>query len=382
MANFCVVDVETTGFGGQDRVIEIAIVTLDGKTLEVLDEFDTLVNPSRDVGSTNIHGISASHVTAAPMFSELAEYVASLLHGNILVAHGIAFDQRMLAQEFQRSGIEFDFGKGFCKLSETKQKLSLVAENFGLPFENAHRALADARICGQVLTLFRPKVKKFREMQLGNKVSFEFPRTLRRDALGEGHLPRKVSSFKFRFPNVSEPALAYLDALNHFLDDGHLDEYELERLNHLTEQLGIVDMREELHQYYFDLVHTAALRDENINSVEYEVLTRLAASLEITPSDLPPPGQIEIENLIEGTRVCFTGTAFLNGRHFERTELHVVAVKIGLLPVDAVSKKGCDLLVASDVATSSGKAAKARKYEIPIMDIASFIQLASSRTDL
>jgi hypothetical protein len=58
-----VIDVETTGLSNNDRVVEIAIVTLDAAG-DVVDEFDTLINPMRDVGPSWIHGIDASMVGA------------------------------------------------------------------------------------------------------------------------------------------------------------------------------------------------------------------------------------------------------------------------------------------------------------------------------
>jgi DNA polymerase-3 subunit epsilon len=54
-----VIDVETTGLYSMDRVVRIAIVTLDGDGV-IIDEFDTLINPARDVGPTWIHRITPS----------------------------------------------------------------------------------------------------------------------------------------------------------------------------------------------------------------------------------------------------------------------------------------------------------------------------------
>jgi DNA polymerase-3 subunit epsilon len=49
--HYAVVDVETTGFSPKHhhRVIEIAVIRLN-ETGEITDEFDTLINPNRDVG--------------------------------------------------------------------------------------------------------------------------------------------------------------------------------------------------------------------------------------------------------------------------------------------------------------------------------------------
>src|ERR1041384_6346480 len=61
--SIAVVDVETTGLfpWRHDRIVEIAIVrtSQDG---EVDSEYDSLVNPDRDMGPARIHGISGAEV--------------------------------------------------------------------------------------------------------------------------------------------------------------------------------------------------------------------------------------------------------------------------------------------------------------------------------
>ena len=103
-ARYVILDCETTGFGPGDRIIELAAVTLDGKSLETIDEFDTLVNPQRDVGRTDIHGITASMVAAAPTFTEIAATVARLLDGAVPVAHNLPFDARLVRTEAALDG--------------------------------------------------------------------------------------------------------------------------------------------------------------------------------------------------------------------------------------------------------------------------------------
>ena len=82
---FAVVDVETTGVYNSDRIVEVAVVTISPNG-RVVDEWDTLVNPLRDVGPTHIHGITASMVTAAPTFDEVSGALAERLNGAVLVA--------------------------------------------------------------------------------------------------------------------------------------------------------------------------------------------------------------------------------------------------------------------------------------------------------
>jgi DNA polymerase-3 subunit epsilon len=49
------------------------------------------------------------------------------------------------------------------------------------------------------------------------------------------------------------------------------------------------------------------------------------------------------------------------------------ASKVGLHPVSDVTKKGCDLLVAADERTMSGKGKKASEWGIQIISVEKFI---------
>ncbi|WP_420621745.1 PolC-type DNA polymerase III [Candidatus Poriferisodalis sp.] len=60
------IDCETTGFSKHDRIVEIAAVEIDVARGEITDEFDSLVNPMRDIGAVGVHGITPSMVQAAP----------------------------------------------------------------------------------------------------------------------------------------------------------------------------------------------------------------------------------------------------------------------------------------------------------------------------
>ena len=155
MSRLVVVDVETTGFARHDRVVEIAAVTLDSATWETIDEFDTLINPERDVGPTGVHGITAAMVEAAPTFSEIVSAVAGRLQGAVLIAHNLAFDERMLRQEFNRSDLPVDLGEGLCTYKATRKKLCLACDEFHIPLSQHHRALADARATAQLARRLR-----------------------------------------------------------------------------------------------------------------------------------------------------------------------------------------------------------------------------------
>ena len=144
-SGIAVVDVETTGFGRQDRVVEICILVLDPESCELLEQYDTLVNPMRDIGPIHIHGITPSMVQCAPTFNEIAECVAARLHGRVIIAHNAPFDTRMIKQEFDRMNLPIHMGRPICTYRATRQKLKHACENHSIPLLNAHSALSDAQ---------------------------------------------------------------------------------------------------------------------------------------------------------------------------------------------------------------------------------------------
>lgn len=114
---FAIIDVETTGLfpDGHDRVIELAIVHAD-EDGRIVDRWETLVNPGRDLGLQQKHGIRAADVLDAPAFGDIAREVAELIAGRVPVAHNASFDSRFLFAELERAGHDVwlrpEFGTG------------------------------------------------------------------------------------------------------------------------------------------------------------------------------------------------------------------------------------------------------------------------------
>jgi DNA polymerase III epsilon subunit-like protein len=94
---FAVLDFETTGLfpGGHDRVVEVAVVHVDDVG-RVTGQWETLVNPQRDLGAQHIHGIRSADILEAPTFAAIAPHLVDLLGGRVLVAHNASFDVRFL----------------------------------------------------------------------------------------------------------------------------------------------------------------------------------------------------------------------------------------------------------------------------------------------
>lgn len=379
-------DVETTGFNKSDRIVEIGFVTF--KNGQVLEEWSTLLNPLRDVGKSNIHGISASMVSAAPLFEDVVNDIFRIINGRVLVAHQFSFDARMLAQELNRLEVEGDLGKGFCTmiasrnlLPETPSTLEATCEALGIMSLDAHSALGDARMTMQIFQHLLEDDQEVLPATVKYDSNSNPARVLQRDAFKrqKNDALERIQAFtkKVPFPTSDEKFVAYLLLLNMAMQDLVISKEEQAELNHWAEDLGVTESEvQKLHQGYLDSFVQAALRDGVITLQEREMIELVAGALRL-PVEIPDSPQMikaNEESLSVGKRVCFTGEAFgMSGETIHRADLEALAAKVGLHPVKGVTKKGCDILVAADEATMSGKAKKAREWGIQVISVEKFI---------
>ena len=118
----------------------------------------------------------------------------------------------------------------------------------------------------------------------------------------------------------------------------------------------------------------AAERDGVITEAEQRLINQVMDALAITDVVMPDVTKLQATgNLCKGLRVCFTGEAIVDGESIFRHVLEKRAACTGMQPVASVTKKGCDLLVAADLSSQSGKAHKAHRYGIPVMDVIDFL---------
>jgi DNA polymerase-3 subunit epsilon len=315
-------------------------------------------------------------VEAAPSFEEVAAALAFRLDGAVLVAHNLSFDTRMLRQEYERLDADFDEGRGHCTLRLTSENLEAACARYGIVLEGHHRALVDARATSELLRRVLDDAADGTPAAVGTEHLPLSPRTLRRDAsVGsqQSQMARIVS--QAQYPTSDGAMLSYLNMLDWVLDDLVITQTEREHMVTLAAELGIGSAELQVaHDGYVLSMVSAAQRDGVITEAEHSMIEVVASALGVNTVTVPEvTDQVDSGPLVRGLRVCFTGEAIMNGKKFDRTDLEAWAAQAGLQPVSSVTKKGCDLLVAADPSSMSGKAKKAHDYGKPIMSIEDFV---------
>jgi DNA polymerase-3 subunit epsilon len=169
-----ILDLETTGVNlGVDRIVEIAIIKIlpDG-TRQVKRK---LLNPEMPISavSVEVHGITNEMVKDAPTFKQAANEIKQFLEQCDLAGYNSnRFDIPMLAEEFLRVGLDFEFkGRKLVDVQKVyhlmEQRTLSAAYKFycNKNLEDAHSAEADASATWDVL---QAQVEKY--PQLGSTV--------------------------------------------------------------------------------------------------------------------------------------------------------------------------------------------------------------------
>ena len=364
-----------------DRVIEVGIVRTTENGL-VVAEYSTLVNPLRDVGRSDIHGITPSMLRDAPSFADIAGDVAAMLDGAVVTAHNARFDRGFLSSEFNRSGIDLGEMETLCTIdllralyADAPRRLMSACEYFGVEIGEAHAALDDARMASRLLHLLLPEVP--RQMLVSPLSVGWIP------APGSPPHPREaVVSAKRQegaylaflvdsIPeDVANPTLSagdvaeYLNLLDEVLEDRKLTEDEAQALMELAASFGLTSQRlEGIHASYVAALCSKAKADGVVTDAERKDLEEVADLLSV--GDIDRLVTIEqrapvspSRHLPRGAAICFTGEMSL-----PRSVLEARSADVGLVIKTGVSKK-LDLLVVADAESSSGKAKKARDLGI------------------
>ncbi|MDV6012544.1 AAA family ATPase [Haloechinothrix sp. LS1_15] len=346
-----------TGGGEHNGLAELAIIreTPSGEHVTVT----TLVNPMRDVGDAAETGIAPSEVAAALSVPELRGYLATLLTGTVIVTCGLSELNRMLGWH----GAGIDEGLGV----DVRERGLLAAHGAAAPaLDRAREVLrAATKIDDQYLPM----------MPLTSTAATAEPGTYLLPRDGHSDLPRLLDlidslpldaasrlALMLGLAPASRDTLPMLvDRLRRFVGDHGLPSSLLDTAAaQLVEAiLAAIGRNGTVTRGEATIVDTVA----DAFHVPFDRSRLVTDAAQITPTP--------------GMRVCFTGSPPSGAEHAHLSKEHLrrAAEAAGLRETANVSKTKCDLVVANDPSSMSGKARKARELGKPILAAAEFLSM-------
>jgi DNA polymerase-3 subunit epsilon len=338
----------------------------------------------RDVGPTWLHGIDAAMLRGAPAFAEVAHHVASRLDGAVIVGHNVRFDMHMIGNELATAGIDIDWGQGIDTLRATGCKLAQACLEHGVAFEDAHRAIGDARATARLLFATSDRYVEVGQPAVARPLRVTPLRVCAREGQIEVLPPAPYLAALAGGLHSSPDVAPYVQLLDTAIADLRLTVDERAALRSLAEELGL-DEREiaRAHREFMNGLIDAAVEDGVVSDDEHDHLCRAAALLGVDIDAV----MVRIEpfravtgdmELAPGMSVCFTGQGELGGVLIDRKTQEAMAQERGLFIAKSVTKKGPDLVVAADGDSRSTKARRARELGIAICSFSKFAHALES----
>lgn len=184
-SDFIVFDFETGGLSPEKNpALEIALITLDGKTLKEKDRWETFIKPYDNLeitqGALNANGLKASDFNNGIEKRDLMESLKkiflkynksnAIMRRPIMVGHNVAFDLGFLEYIFKDdkkglyhyiSRISVDTFLEALRAfpNETSHKLGTVCELLGVELIDAHKAMNDTVATAEVFKILTKRMR-------------------------------------------------------------------------------------------------------------------------------------------------------------------------------------------------------------------------------
>jgi DNA polymerase-3 subunit epsilon len=177
-AEFCVLDVETTGLDlNRDDIVSFGTALVIGGRIPCGRLVYREVRPNRpvSVAAMTVHGLRAADLAGAPVLDEVLDEVIDLLSGRVLVAHAAWVERAFLDRALRPRGLRtaravVDTAALLraCRLADsdsgTEPALEAAARRLNLPVYTPHHALGDAFTTAQVFLALATRLERRRTL--------------------------------------------------------------------------------------------------------------------------------------------------------------------------------------------------------------------------
>jgi DNA polymerase III subunit epsilon len=182
-ADFCVVDIETTGLDPvADEIISFAALHIEGGRLRLDDARYQLIRPRRmpERETILIHGLRRAELEDARPLAEALDGLLEALSGRVMVAHFASIEEGFLGAAFRANGIGFtnpivDTAALGAELLRRREQdpgdavgLASLAKALALPVHRPHEADGDALTTAQVFLALATHLDRFSPQTVGS----------------------------------------------------------------------------------------------------------------------------------------------------------------------------------------------------------------------
>jgi len=168
-SDFCVVDLETTGFSPQyNEIIEFAALRI--RNGRVIDSLSSLVKPRKKVSTdiSELCGITNDMLSSAPAPGDFFPIARSFIGSDVIVGHNVGFDINFLYDNFAAIA-EAPLSNNYINTARIARKLfpdlqnyrlKSVAKAVGFSQNKFHRALDDCQTAFECFTAMRDRISQ------------------------------------------------------------------------------------------------------------------------------------------------------------------------------------------------------------------------------
>lgn len=164
VSDYIVLDLETTGLDPKvDSIMEVGLLRV--RDNEIVDRFDSLVNPGLEVSEfiSNLTGITNAALAEAPALEDVLPRALAFIGDDPIVGHNVSFDINFMYDSCKRLDLPV-FKNDFIDTLRIARmlfpdlshyRLTDLADFFGLSGDNFHRADSDIAYTQEIYELMR-----------------------------------------------------------------------------------------------------------------------------------------------------------------------------------------------------------------------------------
>ncbi|MEU9454868.1 3'-5' exonuclease [Streptomyces sp. NPDC048277] len=163
-ADYCVLDVETTGLDPRrDQIIACGAVPVSQGRIRAADAFYQLIRPDCAIAesATRVHALRQADLDGAPRMEECLEELLTVMTGRILVAHSAWVERAFLGRALRPARVTLhepvlDTAALAYRCLDLPRRpgwaisLEYTASALGMPVHTPHHALGDAMTTAEV----------------------------------------------------------------------------------------------------------------------------------------------------------------------------------------------------------------------------------------